>query len=874
MRKHSKQVRHQHRRPARAALAVAVCMAISSAAMAQDAPADQPKKEEKTAAIGTVTVTAQKREENLQKVPISINVLGEQTLQQQNVKSFEDAVRLLPSVTFNTAGPGFGQVYMRGVSNGGDGNHSTSLPSVGVYLDEQPVTTIQGSLDIHMYDISRVEALAGPQGTLYGASSEAGTIRIITNKPDPSAFASGFAVEMNSVAHGGTGHVLEGFINAPLSPAAALRAVAWETHEAGFIDNKFGHRTYPTWDAYTGGHGTIDNAKVAKDNYNDVDTYGGRVAARFDINDNWTITPGVMGQRTKTGGSFFYDPVVGDLALTHFRPEDSDDRWTQAALTVEGKIGNFDLTYAFAHLNRHDEVNSDYSDYALWYDTVYGYGSYWYNDTYDDVNQTYEIIDPTQYIQGADRYKKTSHELRISSDADQRFRFVAGLFWQDQFHDILQRYKIDGLGSLLEITDWSDTLWLTKQERRDHDEAVFGEFTYDFTDKLTGTAGFRHFKAHNSLNGFFGFSRGYSPTPEAPDPTDLTTYPDGVNDPLYISDLADYQADVKQAYGEAKCELLYGEDSSTWKGFNGAPCHMLDKEVKETGTLYRANLTYEFDDHHLIYGTYSEGYRPGGVQRRGTLPNYKADYLKNWEMGWKTSWMNNQFIWNGAIFREEWNNFQFAVLGQNGLTDIRNAAKAKITGIESDVTWQPTYNLTFNGGLAHYDAKLNADYCGTIDENDQPITDCADPLAPSGTQLPVTAKFKGNLTGRYTWDIGAMEAHVQAAWLYEGKRTSDLRLYERSLIGDMPAYSTLDLSFGVKKDRWALDLFVKNALDEDGQLGRFFQCSEAVCAYDVVDPTEDPPVPVYPPPPGYEHGQVYVIPIQPRTVGLKFSMEW
>jgi len=189
MRKTSKQVRMHHRRPARAALAVAVCLAItSSVAMAQDAPAEAPKKEEKAKTLGAVTVTAQKREENLQKVPISINVLGTETLEQQNVNSFEDAVRLLPSVAFTTFGPGFGQVYMRGVANGGDGNHSTSLPSVGVYLDEQPVTTIQGSLDIHMYDIARVEALAGPQGTLYGASSEAGTIRNFVNgRPTPAS---------------------------------------------------------------------------------------------------------------------------------------------------------------------------------------------------------------------------------------------------------------------------------------------------------------------------------------------------------------------------------------------------------------------------------------------------------------------------------------------------------------------------------------------------------------------------------------------------------------------------------------------------------------------------------------------------------------
>src|SRR4249919_2303557 len=247
MRKSSKQVRMQHRRPARAALAVAVWMAMSSVAMAQDAPADPAKKPEaKTAALGTVTVTAQKREENLQKVPISIQVLGTVQLEQQNVNDFEDVVALLPSVSFAPNGPGFNQVYMRGVANGGDGNHSTSLPSVGVYLDEQPVTTIQGALDIHMYDIARVEALAGPQGTLYGASSESGTLRIITNKPDPSGFSAGLSIEGSTVANGDQGYLAEGMANIPLGDKAAIRMVGWARHDPGYIDNLPATRTFPT----------------------------------------------------------------------------------------------------------------------------------------------------------------------------------------------------------------------------------------------------------------------------------------------------------------------------------------------------------------------------------------------------------------------------------------------------------------------------------------------------------------------------------------------------------------------------------------------------------------------------------------------------
>ena len=150
-------------------------------------------------------------------MPISIQALGTQQLEELNVSNFQDYTQLLPSISYQTFQPGTTNVYIRGVASGGDGNHSGSLPAVGVYLDEQPVTTIGGTLDVHIYDIARIEVLRGPQGTLYGASSEAGTIRIITNQPDPTDFSGGVDGELNTVRHGGVGGTLEGFVNAPLS---------------------------------------------------------------------------------------------------------------------------------------------------------------------------------------------------------------------------------------------------------------------------------------------------------------------------------------------------------------------------------------------------------------------------------------------------------------------------------------------------------------------------------------------------------------------------------------------------------------------------------------------------------------------------------
>ena len=193
-------------------------------------------------------VTAQKRAENLQDVPISLQMLDNETLEELNVQNFK-RLRAVPAERVDAAVHAsrlrLQPVYMRGVATGGDGQATTSQPSVGMYLDEQPITTIQGNLDIHLYDIARVEALAGPQGTLYGASSQAGTIRIITNKPDPSGFAAGYSLEGNIVDGDDSGYVAEGFVNIPIGDNAAIRLVGWAKHEAGWIDNVEATRTYP-----------------------------------------------------------------------------------------------------------------------------------------------------------------------------------------------------------------------------------------------------------------------------------------------------------------------------------------------------------------------------------------------------------------------------------------------------------------------------------------------------------------------------------------------------------------------------------------------------------------------------------------------------
>lgn len=823
-------------RLSRLPLAAAICLAVGAPAFAQDAaqaPSSTPPKQQKGTTLETVTVTAQKRTENLQKVPLSIQVLGTEKIQQLHISNFDDYVKYLPSVAYQTFGPGFAQIYMRGVASGGDGNHSGSLPSVGVYLDEQPVTTIQGPLDIHMYDIARVEALSGPQGTLYGASAESGALRIITNKPDPSGFAANYSVGANTVSEGGIGYSADGMVNIPITSSSAIRLVGWHDHAAGYIDNVPGTRTFPTSGI------TVSNAKdctpapllecsyLAKKNYNDVDTTGARAALKINLDDNWSISPTIMGQRSTANGNFANDPVVGELGITHFYPERTDDHWWQAALTVEGKIGIFDVTYAGAYLKRLTDEQNDYSDYSFWYDTLAGYGAYLYDNSGN-------LINPSQFILGLDRYTKQSHELRIASPSDERLRLVAGLFWENQKHDIQQRYIVPNLADSLSVTGWPHTLWLTKQDRIDRDKAVFGELSYDLIpETLTATVGGRYFRAHNSLGGFFGFSNGFSPT---------------------------------SSYGEAGC--------ISPEPFHGAPCLDFYKNVEESGSLGKFNLTWQITPTKMVYVTRSEGYRPGGINRRGTLPPYKADFLTSYEAGWKTTWLDNRLSFNGSVFRQTWKDFQFSILGANGLTEIKNANQARIDGLETELNWAATYNLQLSAGLAWYDAKLTANYCGFTDLAGNPITNCpagtvnpltgdvvSGPEAPKGTQLPVTPRFKGNLIARYTFDLGDKEAFVQGAVVHVGERQSDLRLFERSLLGPLKAYTLADISAGIRKNSWSVDVYVNNLFDKRTQLTKYTECAEAVCAAHGV-------VPQYP------NGQVYTITSQPRTVGIRFTQEF
>jgi outer membrane receptor protein involved in Fe transport len=396
---------------------------------------------------------------------------------------------------------------------------------------------------------------------------------------------------------------------------------------------------------------------------------------------------------------------------------------------------------------------------------------------------------------------------------------VAGLFYQRQEHNIQQDYVIPGLAESLQVPGTND-IWLTKQQRVDRDYAAFGELSFDILPTLTATAGGRWYKFDNSLVGFYGFGDGYS-----------------------------------GSTGVAGC---FGPPE-----VSGSPCTNLDKRVKDSGFVHRLNLTYKPNEDLLFYATWSRGFRPGGVNRRGTFPPYDPDYLTNYEAGAKWSFGRGSHF-NIAGYIEDWKDMQVSLLGENGLTVVRNVGKARITGIEADLFLRPMQGLTWSTGVSYNHAVLKEDFCF-----DEEAIDCRnggffgglDLLAEKGDQLPLTAPWKGSSQVRYEWNLRPdVKAHVQGVITYEGKRKRDLRPGINDIYTDMSAYTEMDVSTGVEKGPWSVDLFVKNLFDTRGQLSKSIQCREEVCGDSIGATTIG--------------GKIYTLMSRPRTIGIRVGRKF
>ena len=861
-----------------------------SPAFAQTAPATQaaPTTQaapDNTNAIADIVVTATRREESLNKIPLAIQALSGDSLAKLNVVNFEKLIEFLPNVRTASHGPGTSSIFIRGLSTDSPGlqiaGTAGTAPSVALYVNDAPASLVGRNLDFYAADLQRIEVLAGPQGTLFGASSMGGAVRYITNKPDLQNYHAGFNGTYSFTKGGDNSVAGNGYINIPvIKDRLAVRVVLYGDQQGGYIDNVPGTYQVP-FDAHIGQAGrlptgnpllvmralqscqltatttvsncngsqynapmrqSINNSQFVEDNYNDATYKGGRIAATFKINNDWSIEAMHVRQQLKVDGVFEYDPLVGDLKVQQFNPNTLRDKFDETTWTLKGRLGFLDAIYTGSYLHHNAVQKADYARYSNlglyvpYYECDRGvYYTAAYNGNIGNTCYT-----PSKSYQVRNKTQRITHEFRVTTPAAERLRGTFGLFYD--------------LSKLYDNTDWSyleplagfinprapnpavnphdpsvrplQVGFFNDIQRRDRQIAAYGEASFDIIPRqLTVTAGARYYDEQASINGSSN--------------TSFASGGRGIYDP------------VTGTYSVSPTATPYYGIS--------ANLNTLLKDVspaKYSGVLLKGNVTYKFGGGSLVYGTYSEGFRPGGFNRRpcrvpsgctaaefAALAVYVPDTVKNYEIGTKLALLNHSLQINLAAYQIDWSNIKMTVFDQNisNQTFTTNLTDARIKGVEGDITWRATRDLTFNGAFSYNDSKLTKYRKNTV------------VLLPIGSPLALSPKFQFNVRGRYEKEMASgLRPFIQGAFHHVGKSISsdisnvDIRYqsfnpslgYVTSIPvtyngvtvkpGDVvvpipvsqnqAAYSTYSASIGVSKDQWSIELFGENLSDARPQL--------------------------------------------------------
>ena len=774
------------------ALAIAIGAAIAgqNTAEAQDA----------ARGLEEMIVTAEKRDENLQDTAFSIQAFSQEDLRRQASQGFEDYVKFLPSVSYVSTASGSTKIIFRGVSDSPDSFIADS--SAAIYLDEQPLTHFGIAVDPRMVDIERVEALSGPQGTLFGDSSQSGTLRIITNKPDPTRFESNVDVSLRTGSDVDESYDVSGMVNIPLiEDKFAVRLVGYSAHDGGYIDNVFG--TSPM-------RGTKDNSTAVDNDINGIDFIGGRVAAKWFVNDEWSATASAVYQKSESDGHNDYDATVGELKTVKFYEEPRDDEWWQTALTIEGSIGSVNFVSSTSYFDRDLEYEYDRTHYAAYFN--YNFCPTYATYCWSGLSNGAIALDPTTgyldfYTAGPNDQDTTSfntltlertsfaQEFRLSQEAS-RYRWVAGVFYEKkteeweyltftpEFLDTLSYaywtyiYSANPAGAPAWWRSFDDTTW--------EQWAVFGEFSYTFLEDWELTVGGRYFD--QDMDRFYEVDKAFISAPG--------TWPDSTSP--------------------------QGGDSDF---------------------VPKVSLKWNIDEERMIYGLYSEGFRAGGANRNRVpeedtiLPLvYGPDLLKNYEFGTKTRWLDNRLQVNATAFYMEWEDYQIetvdpsfraceppppavptnAPCGQPFQVMVANAGNAEQLGLEVDIqaVFGEGWELGFNS--LWVEAETSEEFV---------VSDASLPV-PKGARLPNTPELKLSTYAQYTWQVnilGADSLYTRLSYAWQDDSLNRLEPWpEDTLTAQLvqDSYGIADFVTGLNAGSWEAQFFIKNFTDENAQLFR------------------------------------------------------
>ncbi len=739
----------------RRALALAVSTVVTgtaSSASAQDVVLEE------------VIVTATKRSANMQELPQSIQAFTTEDIERRGFTGIDDYAKQIPGIAFSRREPGGTSIIFRGVSTSGF-QFGTNASS-SVYLDEQPITTAGLNPDPRLIDVARIEALSGPQGTLFGDASQSGTLRIITNKPDTSEFAGWIDGSFHSVDDGDTGYEVSAMVNIPVSENVAIRLTGFTNKDAGYIDNIF---------AVSQG-GTFDNAGLVEDDINSSEMSGGRIGVRANLSEDWTLDLMAVFQDKETDGFGDVNTSRDDLEQARFNPETLDEEWYQLGLTLEGSMGWADATLALSYFDRDFTYNADNSDYL--FDISYLSNSFPYYNFYDfgDTNAT-------AFSNSEQERWSVEARLTTPSDSDSKWAGLVGAFYSNTESDGLFRGDMVGLtdtvgGRYIQYTAYfytgvlpgaSPNFWFGVYENEIQQTAIFGELSYDVTENLTITAGGRWYELEEDRF-------------------------------IWQGQLAQGEVPVLSDY------------TLTFDG----------NKAKDDGFVPKINVTYNIDDDKLVYATYSEGFRRGGVNvlrdRSIIGRSYDSDILKNYEIGAKTTWANGTVRLNITAYQMIWEDIQVQASDpQQGVyaLGVVNAPEAEINGFEMDFAWAVTEGLTIDGTYGWLDPEITKG--DDIFESECQNGTLCDPLPlEPGTRLPISPEWKGSLGLDYQFqaDLLGGQPYLRLDWSHVDESVNGLSGLSSNEIKTHGSTQTTDLKIGLNADGWSAVFYVNNLTDE------------------------------------------------------------
>ena len=824
------------------------------------------------AEIEEVLVTATKRAASTQDVAVAVSVVNEELLDELGISNFDEYLLQLPGMTAGVGGPGQNTIYIRGVAS--TTPHLTVAgvaglaPNVGLYLDEQPLSQPGRNLDVYTADMNRVEVLSGPQGTLFGASSQAGTVRLITNKPDPGDAYAKVDFGSSWTDGGDISNNFEGMFNVNVSDELTLRGVAYVDRQGGYIDNVRGNTQtaegsarfratgtvrangVPVSEARKGrqvpdpGEGVLDlsevtfrpadNAPLVDDDINETTYTGGRLSVLYAINDDWTLSVSHMRQQLESDGTFYSDPDLDDYDIQRYVDESIEDGFRNTAWTLEGRLGELEALYTGAYTDRETDQIVDYSDYLF----VGQYLPYYICDTsvvYPGAgeNPAGTCYSPHMFIDSRSDLEVTTHEVRFATDQTRSVRATFGGFYGDLKLTELNDFTYPSSLSVNDETGWPDNFaYMTGYvsdrgafpgdvpfrndiKRTDEQYGVFGELYWDFAEQWSLTLGARYYDIEVDFEGSANTS-----VCNLIDQTDENTF--GTD----ISDL--YNGDGEVTFRntcDASLRIPYTRDTVADSGLDESQrAYILaalnaPDTAQTDGVIGKVSLSYTPVEDALIYLTWSEGFRPGLLNRPGgrtngagtfTVPfELDTDDVTNIELGWKVDLLDNTLRFNGAVFSVDVDKLQTTIFDPNivNLFFSDNAADARVRGIEGDLIWQPATGLTLTGAFSLLDTEITYVITPTDDVRD-------------GDELSFAPEFQANLRARYEWVLGfGLTAHVMSHIGYSAESYSDIITINRVKID---GWTMAGIAVGVTADKWTAELFVDNLTNEQAEISRNF----------------------------------------------------